>query len=245
MPASKFGERVAERLRVLEMTAADAAARANLKRTYVQDLLAGKKQNVSGSALIALADVLNCSPRFLISGQRHDGEDRDQYHGKVVVIGVCQTGTWRDDRVHLPMPETVTATVPDYTQGECVAFLVNGPGAEDIGIVPQSIVVGVRPQQMRGRSSAIEQGDVIVIRRKREQGAQSEISIRKVVKTEDSALLTIPSRFFSGIKSLAIPRNSGLLRTPFRGTIKTDTPEQIEVLALVLRCIILIAPQET
>lgn len=218
------------------MTALDAATKADLKRTYVQDLLAGKKANVSGSALVALSKVLQCSPEYLVLGQAEMAAAKD---GKIPIIGICQIGMWRENGVHLDHPDGIVAKVPEYPTDVCVAFIVNGSGAEDIGILPQSIVIGVPPAVRRGRER-IEDGDVVVIRRHRPEVEQSEVSIRKVARIGNRIEFRIPSKNFSAAKVLSVASGSSLTKPPFEITIRESGSETISVLAVVLRSVVLI-----
>lgn len=74
---STLAERVRERLEALGINPFEAARRAGFERSFVNDLLIGRKKSVRGAALLRLATALGCDPAYLVGMQaapRHTPE---------------------------------------------------------------------------------------------------------------------------------------------------------------------------
>jgi hypothetical protein len=132
-------ERVMARLRDLGLTPVSAAMKAGLERSFIHDLVEGRKKGVNGQNLNKLAVALNCNPLYLTGGASVPGrapvtltKDLRLDDGKSVVLaGVIEPGTLRvgpDEDEALPVlpvsrdPRYVTiphlaykAATDDYT----------------------------------------------------------------------------------------------------------------------------------
>jgi DNA-binding Xre family transcriptional regulator len=168
MAHANMVDRVKVRLHTLGITAAEAARSARLERTFVHDLIAGRKRSITGEALVALAKALGCSPEYLVGTT--DTVNANTLTG-TPLIGVAEIGAWR--AAHIP---TASGTVPLASlltdPSDASALLVRGSGADRIGITDGSIAVIV-PHN----SQNIALGDVLVIQRKK--GSLIETSIRQ------------------------------------------------------------------
>ena len=64
-----LADRVRQRMDALHLTMAAATEKAGLKRTFVADLLSGKKQTINGANAAKLAAALECSVDWLLHGK--------------------------------------------------------------------------------------------------------------------------------------------------------------------------------
>jgi transcriptional regulator with XRE-family HTH domain len=150
-----------------------AAERAGLNRSYVYEILRGKKSNPRNAPLEALARVLHCRPEYL-RGQvdTPDGEaaSRAQVDTGLPLAGSCARDVWQTvktgQRAFLPV-----APDPRYPIEDQKAYSVRDQHAEWLGIVEGSILVVVSGLDPRPH-------DVVVVRRER-RGA-FELSVRRV-----------------------------------------------------------------
>lgn len=70
--ANSLKDKVEQRLADLKITAFEAAARMGKSRTYVYDIVKGKKTSVQGANLDALADALETTSSWLLHGEEGD-----------------------------------------------------------------------------------------------------------------------------------------------------------------------------
>jgi transcriptional regulator with XRE-family HTH domain len=165
-------ERVRERLTTLEMNPFEAARIANFERSFVNDLLIGKKTTVRQSKLPALAKALDCDPEYLIGLQGTPRAGEGAGVGSLRLAGIVEAGAWRTAAGTLP-PRTSLPLAPDprYPAPRQVAFLVRGDHAAGLGITDGSVVtVLLGPMAYRD-------GDIVVARRVRNE-QEEELSIR-------------------------------------------------------------------
>jgi len=159
--------RVRERLNALGLNPFEAARKAGFERSFVNDLLVGKKSTIRPGGISALADVLQCDPDYLTGLQAvptaGDGADL-----RMPLAGIVEAGAWRepgsDPGLTLPaMPD------PRYPVDAQETYIVRGDHAAGFGITDGSAIVTVRMKSYRD-------GDVVLVRR--EKGGASELSIR-------------------------------------------------------------------
>ena len=60
------GERVQARIAELHTNSTEVASKAGLERTFVYDLISGRKKTVTAEALVLLAKALGCLPEELV-----------------------------------------------------------------------------------------------------------------------------------------------------------------------------------
>jgi hypothetical protein len=163
-------ERVRLRLETLELNPFEAARKASFERSFVNDLLIGKKTTVRQSKLPALARALDCDPEYLtgLQGSPRAGGPA----GALKLAGIAEAGAWRQPGNTASQGQSIPlGTDPRYPAHEQEAFIVRGNHAAGIGVTDGAVVT-VYTGQM-----AYRDGDVVAVRRKRSEG-DVEITIR-------------------------------------------------------------------
>lgn len=222
-----IADRVRERLDALDLNPAETARRAGLGRTFIHDLLAGKKKSIRGTGLSVLASTLECDAEYLLGEQAtprrpfRDASERRTVHENsdhpIPVLGICEAGVWRTDAAHLDLgtfPIRPDLRFPGRRQ---VAFLARGDGASRIGISDGMIVVGIEPDEDDDGSVEIA-GAPLVVRQTRPDGS-SETSIRMIEVGTRGAMLVAPS---------ASDRSYSLIQFPGQG---------VSILAVITRAV--------
>jgi len=159
--------RVRERLNALGLNPFEAARKAGFERSYVNDLLIGKKSTIRQGGIDALAEALQCDPDYLTGLQAVPtaGEGADL---RMPLAGIVEAGAWRelgaDPGLTLPaMPD------PRYPVDAQETYIVRGDHAAGFGITDGSAIVVVGMKTYRD-------GDVVLVRR--EKDGAFELSIR-------------------------------------------------------------------
>lgn len=162
-------DRVVARLAELGLKSSSLEVRAALEaegfnKTYIYELVSGRKASIPQTKIPKLARVLGVTPDYL------NGIVDAVPHSGVKVVGICEAGAWREPgEMHLDAP--MIAPDARVSADRQVAYLVRGNHAENCGIVDASIVVvgtGVIPRS----------GEVIVVERSRSDGTK-ETTIKK------------------------------------------------------------------
>jgi DNA-binding Xre family transcriptional regulator len=158
------GERVQARISELQTNSTEVARRAGLERTFVHDLISGRKKTVTAEALIALAKALGCLPEDLVGKA---GEIRRNEVGGIEIVGVIEQEVWRGS------PPRNLGTITSFNEGNtnAKAFIVRGDDAAPVGIMDGSAVIA-------DTSGRVRSGDIAVV--ERERGGLKELSLRRV-----------------------------------------------------------------
>ncbi|MEY4951806.1 MAG: hypothetical protein RL299_230 [Pseudomonadota bacterium] len=162
-------DRVMARLAELRLKPSSLEIRAALEaegfnKTYIYELVAGRKASIPQTKIPKLARVLGVTPDYL------NGIADTVPHSGVRIVGICEAGAWREPgemRIDAPMIAPDSRVSVDRQ----VAYLVRGNHAENLGISDASIVVvgtGVIPRS----------GEIIVVERSRTDGTK-ETTIKK------------------------------------------------------------------
>lgn len=188
-----IADRVRERLDALKMTPVDAARRAGLARTFVSDLLLGKKRSVRGEGLMLLAEVLQVDAEYLIGSSNaprpaHASPSEIGAEG-VPIAGICEAGVWRRTESIPDLGRIPVSADLRYIGREQRAFLVRGAGGARLGITDGMIVCGVVPTDGSDVEAA---GAPLVVRQRRASG-EVETSIRMIEAGLTGAMLVAPS----------------------------------------------------
>ncbi len=160
--------RVQARLDALGINPFEAARRANFERSFVNDLLIGKKSSIRERKLKALAEVLECDAAFL-RGQQGVPRAGDQA-GRMPLAGICEAGVWREPGGELAGASIPYLPDPRFPVDRQQLFLVRGDHAAPLGIVDGSILVVIAGENCRD-------GDHVVARRIRSTG-DAETTVR-------------------------------------------------------------------
>lgn len=164
--------RVRERLSALGLNPFEAARRMGVDRTFVNDLLSGKKETMRPKAILKAAAALDCDPEFLIGAQATPRRARDGDGGLMPLAGICEAGVWRS-QVAEPMPSSLpVAFDPRYPRERQAAYLIRGHHADALNLSDGDVLVSVRDEPVRD-------GDVVIFRRRR--GNESELSARAII----------------------------------------------------------------
>lgn len=188
-------DRIRGRLDALGMNPFDAARRIGAERTFINDLLIGKKDSIRRAAIPRVAEVLDCDPEFLIGAQdtprraAAQTPPRTPENGPlagaagVPLFGIAEAGTWRHPRAYAPSATLPLATDPRYPPQDQIAYLTRGDHAAWLGATDGAVILAVKGADFRD-------GDVVVVRRTRpgDDGPEVEITLRKVT----DGLLILP-----------------------------------------------------
>lgn len=178
---STVADRVRVRLDELSINAAEAARRAGLERTFLHDLLGGRKKTIAADALVSLADALDCTPEYLVG--RSEEASRLPL-GHVEISGIIEPGAWRDPHRPVGLPPLPAARLA-INPGRAKAFLARGDSASRVGIVDGTVVV------TEGWDGTIQPGSAYVVRRL--QGLLEELTIRIARRRGDAFELILPT----------------------------------------------------
>jgi transcriptional regulator with XRE-family HTH domain len=172
--------RIQARLDDLGINPFEAARRSGGERTFINDLLIGKKDSIRRSAIPRVAEALDCDPEYLLGAQdaprriRRAAPEIAPDH--VPLVGIAEAGTWRvTGRQTPPVPLPIQPD-PRYPASSQIAYLVRGDHAASIGAGDGAVVVAVSGDGYRD-------GDVVVAVRTRDvgDGLEAETTIRRAV----------------------------------------------------------------
>lgn len=177
-------DRIRERLDALDINPFEAARKIGAERTFINDLLIGKKKTIRSAALPSVAQALDCDTEYLMGAQdiprRTTPAQRPQDRALAApqalpLAGVAEAGTWRAAPRSGPPPALPVAPDPRFPAAAQAAYLVRGDHAEWLGAPDGSVIVAVT-------GAGYRDGDVVLIRRTRqgEEGPEEEITLRRV-----------------------------------------------------------------
>lgn len=178
--------RVQARLDALGLNPFEAARRAGGERTFLNDILIGKKDTIRRAAIPRVADALDCDPEYLLGAQDvprrapspspgNPGNKPEKAPQGIRLVGIAEAGTWRLAGRSGASPALPIAPDPRHPAEVQVAYLVRGDHAAGLGATDGAVVVGVTGAQDRdamcwssGASAIWAKG----ARRKSRSGAQ-------------------------------------------------------------------------
>lgn len=176
-------DRIRDRLAATGLNPFEAARQAGHERTFLNDLLIGKKSSIRQSAIPQVAAVLDCDPEYLIGAQdtpRRKAPEAPKIaalaaSGTVPLVAIAELGAWRSPAASGPISAMPLQPDPRYPADRQAAYLLRGSHAVSVGVTDGSVIVGVAGEAARD-------GDVVVARRSRigEDGPEQEITIRRV-----------------------------------------------------------------
>lgn len=180
MDAPSMSDRVRERLDALSIGPITAAKKAGLERGFLNDLLTGRKKSVRGESLQRLADALECDPAYLTGHQpTPSGGTVSLSATRLPIVGVAETGTWREVASDGPHREAPVLPDPRFLDIPHAAYEVRGNHGKDAGIDDGDIVIGLDPAAFTATRGGMRDGLVCVVRRYRDGGALCETTIRR------------------------------------------------------------------
>lgn len=163
--------RVRERLSALGISAFEAARRVGAERTFLNDLLVGKKETIRPSAIAKVAEVLDCDPDYLIGAQATPRKPTGLASGMMPLAGIVEAGAWRGPDA-VPVEALPVAPDPRFPPERQAAYLLRGHHADELGLQDGDVLVAVEDGQSRD-------GDVVIARRRMDAGAV-ELTVRLV-----------------------------------------------------------------
>lgn len=184
MTEETLRDRVRERLDALGINPFEAARRAGFERSFVNDLLIGRKKSVRGDSLLKLADALHCDPTYLAGMQAEPRSAEAGEYAWPAAVDACAAGVWRDPGARPPASAQIcAATPPDprHNPASQRVFYVADDHAEAEGIRHGSCVVAYRPTG----SDGVRDGDLVVLRRRHGDDGSVETAIWRLNVTLD------------------------------------------------------------
>lgn len=173
----------------------EAARKAGLERSFINDLLIGKKQTIREKTIPSLAQVLGCDPEYLAGYQEMPRKSQIRDTSRISLSGVCEAGAWRDPS--MPMPDFGELPIvpdPRYKADDQAFYLIRGDHAEGLGIIDGSVIGIVTSGALELSHRKIRAGDVVLVAREDSEG-RIELSARQVDDGENGFILVAkPSR---------------------------------------------------
>lgn len=164
-------ERIKSRLEATGKTAFKAALDAGKERSFLHEIIIGKKHSIRQGNIPAVAEALDCDPEYLL-GQIDTPRSKDKPDNKMTVVGLVQSEKWyaiddfESSRIELT-PD------PAYPPEEQVAYLTRGDHGEAFGIKDGDLLLVVTEK------APLRTGDLIVFRRRNAMG-HVETSVRRL-----------------------------------------------------------------
>lgn len=195
--AKSLKDLVSDRLQALNINAFEAARRGGFSRTFVNDIITGRKTNVKGNQVASLAIALETSPAYLL-GEDVDGDAEPARHeleansnplAKVVVAGTVEAGAFRevyaaDDYTQETLFEPRDEMFP---RARMLAFDVAGDSMNALtprAIFPGDRVICIAYEDIEDRLP-LRDGMTVVVERSRDGGMMREWSIKQIELYED------------------------------------------------------------
>lgn len=169
-------QRVRERLAALGINPFEAARRVGAERTFISDLLTGKKETIRQKLIPKVAEVLDCDPEFLVGAQAVPRRAKCDGSGVMTLAGICEAGVWRDhsaDKAPVALP---VSPDPRYPPERQLAFVLRGHHADGLGLMDGDVLVALRDAPAR-------EGDIVISRRIRDAG-ETELSVRRITSDQ-------------------------------------------------------------
>lgn len=211
--------RIQNRLEYKGLNPFEAARMAGLERSFLNDLLIGKKQTIRSKYMPAIASTLDCDQDYLIGLQdtprKVPGGNRSGH--SMELVGICEAGAWRDVGYALPDLGGISIE-PDqrYSLDDQECYLVRGDHAAGLGITDGSVVCIALLPAINDDGRSLRSGDVVLVERQ-DDNNRREFSIRVVEEIKEGLRLSAK---------------------PLRGEIPAITPDDnTKIVGLVLRAI--------
>lgn len=160
--------------------------RAGKTRTFVYDVMIGKKASFKGDGLSKVAAALECSVDYLTGATNAVNgvaeplplSPRPHSNSRMPYAGIIETGMYRRP----PYPGTNPShlnimTDPAYPPQHQLAYLVRGNGLDERGIVDGMVLTCVKAEAAK---DAIQNGSIVIIRMSLPGSDEIEFSAREV-----------------------------------------------------------------
>jgi hypothetical protein len=195
---------------------------AGFERSFLNDLLIGKKNTIRESSFPALSTVLDCDPDYLSGAldtprrvkSKPMTSDQDV---EATLSGICEAGAWREEDFAMPVfgPMPIEAD-PRYAASDQSFYLVRGDHAAGLGVYDGSVVCIVDAAAVEDTGRSLHDGQVVLVRRSDGSG-RYELTVRVIEETRDGKRLSAK---------------------PGSGSIPPVVPgDEVQILGLLLRAI--------
>lgn len=171
--------RIRMRLNQLDINPFEAARRSGLERSFVNDVLIGRKLTVREAGLTKLAMGLDCDPGYLTGHQETPRALVADPAQGMSVVGVCETGVWRSAGAAVPAMVAPLMADPRFPGVPNLALLARGDGGAAAGISDGDYVVALDYGCWEAREGPIRDGQLCVVRRERVELQEAEVAVRR------------------------------------------------------------------
>ena len=164
------------------------------------------KFNLSVTTLERIAEATNISPSQFFAQTRRfraAGQNDEALKKAVVVIGEIAPGVWKEHQVYedplLSYPLHLTTSY--FAADECFACVIKGESANKVALPGDFILCALWDAYLV--ANVIEDGNLVVIERQKDDGNLFELSVRSVRHSKEGHELHFPStdrRFQSLLK---------------------------------------------
>lgn len=175
-------DRVQKRVEDMGMAATALTQQAGLERTFITDLLEGRKYSVNGRArLEKLAKALDCTPGYLTGSRALSA--RSTAGQSLPLAGSVEEGAFR---LPIEAPQPLVPVHPDPRfRGPQAVWAVAQPGLESIGAPEGSWLLGVdAPAYMRAMGG-LKAGQLVLVSITVDKVPGEELVLRRVVVFHD------------------------------------------------------------
>ncbi|NTS31303.1 hypothetical protein HQ945_08545 [Phyllobacterium sp. BT25] len=155
---------VVNRLEQLGVGAVEAATAAGIERTFIRDIVDGKKKSVRADKMGALARALKLNPEALMQGELLADDEPVDHASYVRLMGFIGAGAVIEPDFEQTPPEgldQIHIEIP--LPGDMIAFQVKG-----VSMLPR-----------------YDEGDVIIVWREQKRGTDSFLGEEAAVRTRD------------------------------------------------------------
>lgn len=185
--SERLRNRVRERLDAKGLNPFEAARMAGLERSFVNDLLIGKKNTVREKKLPALASILDCDPDYLTGAQ--DTPRGGSSRVGMPMAGIVEAGAWRSLGSFVSSVGTLPIEPdPRFPLGEQQAYRVRGDHAAGLGILDASILCIATMTGLEETGRKLHDGDVVLVRQR--NGDLFELTARVYEETREGVRLS-------------------------------------------------------
>lgn len=188
---SVFQSRVRQRIAALKISPIRLAQDVGLDRGYINDIIVGRKKNISRRNLPLVAKALQCDPEYLLGKQdevripgRSPLRTSNSQRSGLRFGGICETGVWKSPAAQTEMLSADPAPMepdPKYDGMPQVAYMVRGDGMGGAQIKDGMWVTGVDGDAWQREIGPLESGMIVAVRALRGPGdGDAELSLRRL-----------------------------------------------------------------
>jgi SOS-response transcriptional repressor LexA len=219
-----FKQRVVARLAALKINAYEATRRAipPFEKTFVEDILAGRKKSVSSKNLRRLADALDCDSSYLLGDQAQPRAAKKasarplagRQPLSIPVVADAETGAFRqlpelDDMGMAALPQIIAPRSASHPRATHFAFRIRGNSMNN---AMPPLVEGMYALcvDLASADLLVETGKIYAVRRTLDGGHTYEVTIKRarVHRTQTELL---PESTDPSHRPIIVPRDTDLL----------------------------------